>query len=146
MPSTWQLACRLSDARVNVAILVGRQYPVACSYFNSMSTPGAFNTTPPSGSDARWRVPVSTTPQLLLSSSQDERARASIFNHSNGSLYIIYGSNLGLASSGSSPHFDAKIASGTLFELPKPIWQGQVWGAWDVAAGWAMVNETGDND
>jgi hypothetical protein len=89
---------------------------------------------------------VSPTPQLILSASQDERGRASIFNHSNGSLYIRLGSNVGLASSGSSPSFDVKIASGTLYELPKPIWQGEVWGAWDVTAGWAMVNETGDND
>lgn len=112
-----------------------------------MSSQAAYNTMSPSGSDAHWRVAGSTTPQLLLSASQDERARASIFNHSNGSLYIRLGSNLGLASSGSSPFFDAKITSGTLYELPKPVWQGEVWGAWDSPAGsFAMVSETGDND
>ncbi len=111
-----------------------------------MGTPAAFNTVSPSGSDSHWRVAVSTTPQLLLSASQDERAYGSIFNHSNGSLYLKFGSNAGLASSGSVPFFDAKVTSGTLYELPKPTWQGEVWGAWDVAAGWALVCELGDAD
>ncbi len=51
-----------------------------------------------------------------------------------------------MTSSGSAPNFDVKIASGTLYEFPKPIWNGEVWGVWDAAGGWAMINETGDND
>jgi len=112
-----------------------------------MSTVAAYTTMSPSGSDYHWRVAGSTTPQLLMSSSQDERAHGAIFNHSIGSLYIKLGSNVGLNPSGSSPFFDVKIASGTLYELPKPIWQGEVWGAWDAPTGaFAMVSETGDND
>lgn len=112
-----------------------------------MSTQSAYNTVSPSGSDSHWRVAGSTTPQLLLSASYDERARGSIFNHSIGSLYIKLGSGEGLASSGSAAFFDVKITSGSLYELPKPVWQGEVWGAWDAPAGAvAMVNETGDND
>lgn len=111
-----------------------------------MSTIAAYSTIAPSGSDGHWRVPVSATPQLILSASQDERSFASIFNHSNGSLYLRFGSSSGLRSSGSSPAFDVKVLSGTLFELPKPIWQGEIWGGWDVATGWAMVLELGDND
>lgn len=112
-----------------------------------MSTQAAFNTMSPSGSDGHWRVAsTADVPALLLSASRDdERARASIFNHSAGNLYIKLGSGAGLKISGSA-FFDLKIASGTLYELPKPIWHGEVWGVWDVAGGWAMINETGDND
>lgn len=111
-----------------------------------MSTSGAFNTVAPSGSDYHWRVPAGVAPTLILSSSQDERSHASIFNHTVGSLYIRFGSNAGLVSSGSAVFFDAKIASGTLYELPKPVWQGDVWGVWDSPTGWAMVVALGAAD
>lgn len=111
-----------------------------------MSTVAAYITTSPSGSDSHWRVVATTDPQLILSSSQDERARACIFNHSNASLYLRFGSGLELKTSGSAPSFDVKVTSGSLYELPKPIWQGELWGSWDAAGGWAMVSETGDNE
>jgi len=111
-----------------------------------MSTPSDFTTVSPSGSDSHWRVPAAVTTQLILSSSQSERSRASIFNHSAASLYVRFGGNDTMTSSGSFPNFDVKIASGTLYELPKPIWNGEMWGIWDATGGWAMVNETGDND
>jgi hypothetical protein len=111
-----------------------------------MSTPSDFTTVSPSGSDSHWRVPAAVTSQLILSASLSERARASIFNHGVGQLYIRFGGNAAITPSGSSPNFDVKIASGTLYELPKPIWNGEIWGMWDVVGGWAFVNETGDND
>jgi hypothetical protein len=112
-----------------------------------MSTEAAYNTVSPSGSDIHWRVAgTGDVPALLLSGSQDERARACIFNHSNAGLYIRFGGAANLKVSGSSPSFDLRIASGTLYELPRPIWQGEVWGAWDATGGWAMISETGDND
>lgn len=111
-----------------------------------MSTPDDFNTVSPSGSDSHWRIPAAVTSQLILSSSQNERGRASIFNHGVGHLYVRFGGNVAITPSGSSPNFDIKIASGSVYELPKPIWNGEVWGMWDIIGGWAMVSETGDND
>jgi hypothetical protein len=111
-----------------------------------VSTPGAFSTVSPSGSDAHWRVAASATPILLLSASQDERAHASIFNHSVNALYLKFGGSGGMATSGSTGIFNVKLTSGSLYELPKPIWQGEIWGAWDAAGGFALVVELGDAD
>ena len=110
-----------------------------------MSTPGAFITVSPSGSDSHWKVAAATAPRLILSSSQNERAHASIFNNSGASLYLRFGGGAPdvLSVTGS---WDLKLASGSFYELPKPIWQGEVWGIWDAAGGWAMVLELGDND
>jgi len=101
--------------------------------------------TSPSGSDAHWKVPQNSTRQLILSSSQDVRAHASIFNHSVGALYLKFGSNLGMAVSGGLGLFDVRLSSGSYFELPKPVWQGEVWGVWDadLPAGSAMVMQVG---
>lgn len=106
-----------------------------------MSTQAQYNTIAPSGSDYHWRVTAAVTPVLIMSSSQDERAYGSIFNHANGTLFISFGGN-NVSPTGS---FDVKITSGTLFPLPKPTWQGQVWGVWDAAGGYAMVLQLGDS-
>lgn len=108
-----------------------------------MSTPGAFNTVSPSGSDAHWKIAATTSPVLILSASQEERAHASIFNNSANSLYLKYGSVNGLGVTGL---YTVKLTSGSYFEMPKPPYQGEVWGLWDATGGWAMVTELGDND
>jgi hypothetical protein len=109
-----------------------------------MSTIGQFSTVSPSGSDSHARVPAGTDPKLLLSASLDARAHASVYNHSAGSLYLRFGLNTGLQVSGSAVSFDVKVTSGSLYELPKPVWQGEVWGMWDVPANsWVMVLELG---
>jgi hypothetical protein len=110
-----------------------------------MPTQAGYNTVAPSGSDIHWRVAASATPVLVLSASYG-RGHASIFNHSVNTLHLKFGSNAGMATSGSNGIFDVKLTSGSYYELPKPIWQGEVWGAWDAAGGWAMVLEVGDND
>lgn len=101
--------------------------------------------TSPSGSDAHWRVPQGSSPRLILSASQDVRAHASIFNHSNGALYLKFGGNGGMSVSGNLGLFTTKLLSGSYYEMPKPIWQGEVWGVWDsdLPAGFAMVTQTG---
>lgn len=111
-----------------------------------MSTQAAYNTTAPSGSDSHWKVPSDTLPKLIMSASQDERAHGSIFNHSSAALYLKFGGSAGMVVSGSGI-FDLKVASGSLYELPKPAWQGEIWGQWDAdVVGYAMVLELGDND
>lgn len=113
-----------------------------------MTTPAAYNTVSPSGSDVHWRVPSDTRPKLIMSGSQNERSFGSIYNHCNSSLFLKHGSNVGMVASGGLGIFDVKLASGTLYQLPKPTWQGEIWGCWDsdAAIGFALVFESGDND
>lgn len=101
--------------------------------------------TSPSGSDSHWRVPQNSTRQLILSASADVRAHASVFNHSGAALYLKFGSNQGMAVSGGLGLFDVRLSSGSYFELPKPMFQGEVWGVWDadLPAGSAMVVQIG---
>lgn len=105
-----------------------------------MANQSQFLTTAPSGSDQRWKVAASVTPVLILSSSQDVRSHASIFNDSVNSLYIKFGSNTGLTVTGM---YDVKISSASYFELPKPIYEGEVWGTWEALGGWARILQLG---
>lgn len=91
-----------------------------------------FNTCAPSGSDAHWLVPNGTSVVLILSASQEQRAHASVFNDSPASLYLKYGSPAGTGPVGI---YDVKLTSGSYYELPKPIFQGEVYGTWDAAGG-----------
>lgn len=77
-----------------------------------------------------------------MSSSQNTRSHGSVYNHANGAMFIRFGNPSGLAPTGS---FDIKLASGSLFELPKPTYQGEMWGTWDAAGGFAFVLELGTN-
>ena len=111
-----------------------------------MASHPQFNTTAPSGSNNHWIVAGSATPVLILSASQEQRAHASVFNDANASLFLKFGSNKNMGMSGSAQIYDVKVTSGSYFELPKPIWQGEVWGVWDVATGWARVLQLGRMD
>lgn len=104
-----------------------------------------YDTVSPSGSDEHWRVPTNTTKQLILSASQDARAHASIFNNSTATLYLKFGNNVGMSVSGAVGIYDVKLTSASYYEMPKPIWQGEVWGVWDadVAGGFAMILSLG---
>ncbi len=106
-----------------------------------MGSEAQFLTTAPSGSDSHWLVGAAVTSNLILSSSQDQRVHASIFNDSPASLYLRFGGNVNVGTG--SANFDVKLTSGTYFELPKPIYEGEVWGAWDAASGWARVFSIG---
>lgn len=107
-----------------------------------MSTIAQFSTTAVSGSDSHYKIPASTSPVLILSSSQDVRVHASIFNDSAASLYITFGGGppTSLSVTGT---YDVKISSASYFELPKPIYVGEIWGIWDAAGGWARVLQLG---
>lgn len=110
-----------------------------------MSSVSQFATTAPSGSDQHWRVATNTSKQLILSASQDDRSHASIFNNSNATLYLRIGNNAGMAVSGALGAYDVKLTSGSYFEMPKPIHEGEVWGVWDAdqPGGFAMVLQLG---
>lgn len=101
-----------------------------------------FLTTAPSGSDAHWKVPGSTAPTLILSASQDLRAHASVFNDSVNSLYLTFGPG-GVGNLSVTGTYDVKLTSGSYMELPKPTFQGEVWGIWDGLGGFARVLQLG---
>jgi hypothetical protein len=105
-----------------------------------MASQAQFTTVAPSGSDQHWRVPASTSAQLILSASQDGRVHGSIFNDSGATLFLSFGgSNVAVVG-----QFDVKITSASYFELPKPaVYQGEIWGVWDATGGWAHVLHLG---
>lgn len=80
----------------------------------------------------------SGAPVLLLSASES-RVHASIYNHVNASLFIGF-DHPGVSTSS----FDVKLVSGSYYELPRPIYQGRVWGVWDAAGGVAMMFDISD--
>lgn len=98
-----------------------------------------FNTVVPSGASSRYRIPAASAPTLILSASKDERSSARVTYHGPGSLFIRYG---GWPYPNPTGTFDQKITSGSTLELPRPAWQGEVWGYFD-AGGFAMVTEFG---
>lgn len=62
--------------------------------------------------------------------------RRAIFNDSNVALYVKYGSAASLTD------WSVKIAIGGYFELPLPLWGGQVTGIWDTGpTGQARLTE-----
>jgi hypothetical protein len=109
-----------------------------------MASPNQFLSTAPSGSDVHWLVAATTTASLILSASSDGRSHASIFNDAVGSLYLYYGGSNSGSVIGPNGMYDVKLTSGSYYELPRqPVFQGQVWGAWDLAGGWARVVQFG---
>ncbi len=88
---------------------------------------------PSSGSVWRGRVTVGASPTMILSSSLG-RTHASVFNHSNASIFLGYD----FPAVGTSL-FDIKLASGSYYELPRPIWRGALWAVADVAGAVVML-------
>lgn len=97
--------------------------------------PFDYTTISPSGSELHWAVPNAGIGVLILSGSQI-RAHASVFNHANASLHLRFGASASLPAG-----FDVKLTSASYYELPKPIYTGPVYGAWDAAGGFALVLE-----
>lgn len=103
--------------------------------------PGDYTTVSPSGSEVHFAVPNAGIGVLILSASQT-RAHASVFNHSNAALHLRFGGSASLPT-----RFDVKLTSASYYELPKPVYIGPVFGAWDAPGGFALVLElakTGD--
>lgn len=86
-----------------------------------------------SGSYVMSRVPATTTPSLIFSGSSFGRRGGTVFNHAAGALY------LSTQPSASAQLFFVKLTSGSYYELDKPSYTGEIWGAWDAAGGYAMV-------
>jgi len=76
------------------------------------------------------------TSSTTLLASNASRKQGVFFNNGTGNLY------LGLTSAAvSTSSFTVKIAPGGYFEIPWPVYTGQVNGIWDVAGGAVLVTE-----
>lgn len=91
-----------------------------------------------SGSEWNQRIDASTSAVLLLSSSEG-RTQGTIFNHGSAGLYVHFGSIPTVN------FFKVKLSSGSYYEMPQPMWRGPVYGIWDAANGWAMVQDISGN-
>lgn len=78
-------------------------------------------------SAATTSVPWSAT-EVPIIAANTGRKSASIYNNSDKTLYIKYGTGVTNTTS-----FKVAIASKGYFELPKPIYTGVVTGLWDAA-------------
>lgn len=90
---------------------------------------------PPPATSALTSVAGAITSTTLLAANA-ARKQGIFFNDSTANLY------LGLtASAVSTTSFTVKIPAAGYFELPWPVWTGQVTGIWDAAAGNVRVTE-----
>lgn len=78
---------------------------------------------------------ASSTSSVRLLSAKSNRAHFSVFNDSTAVLYVKFG---GAASSTS---YSVKVIAGAYFESPYPCYQGEVYGIWAAANGYARVTE-----
>ena len=76
------------------------------------------------------------TGSVLLLASNVLRKMATFFNDSTSATYVKHGSGATLTS------FTVKIASGGYYELPHPVYTGDVYGTWDTVNGSMRVTET----
>ncbi len=79
---------------------------------------------------------TSSASSMTLAASNSARKGLIIFNDSTSALYVRYGTPATTAI------FTVKIAAGGYWEMPAPIYTGQVCGIWDSANGVARVTES----
>lgn len=84
-------------------------------------------------------VVSSSTDSVVLQSPSQHRRALYIYNHGSGSLYVRLAPDLD--SSASFNTFTTKVASGSLYEMSRPVYLGHVHGIWDEADGAAMVTQ-----
>lgn len=103
-------------------------------FLGSKTTPITVIDAGSSGSIWRGRAVIGVGAPVLVLSASDGRTHASIFNHTNASLFLGY-DHPGLSTSS----FDVKLASGSYYELPRPVWRGPVYAISDAASSVAMM-------
>ena len=90
-----------------------------------------------SGSVSFVSVPgLSGSSQLIMSASLQRRGGL-ICNDSAASLYLLFANLQGTSASMST--FSVKVMSGSTYELPKPVFLGEIHGIWDSDGGSAKV-------
>lgn len=84
---------------------------------------------------ARVSSVASSTTSTKLADARYNRSGLSIFNDSTAILYVKFGE------AASSTSFTVKLIAGAFYEAPFPCYQGDVFGIWDAANGYARVTE-----
>ena len=102
---------------------------------NSLTVDGTVTTTFPSSTTATLTNVSSSVTNVTLLSSNASRKMATIFNDSTTNLFVKFGATA------SATSFTVKIALGGYYELPIPVYTGQIDGIWDVANGSARITE-----
>lgn len=91
---------------------------------------------PPVTSSAALSSVAASTSTTVLLSPNTARASASILNDSaSATLFLAY------AATASMTAYKLQIGPGGYFELPLPIFTGEVSGIWDAAVGHARISE-----
>lgn len=90
---------------------------------------------PPAATGTLSNVSGTVTSTTLLSANANRKG-ALLFNDSTANLFIGFTS-----SAVSQTSYTVKVGPGGLFELPVPLYTGQVNGIWDAAAGTARITE-----
>lgn len=83
-------------------------------------------------------VSGATSSRLLLDKNE-ARTGAHFYNHSTGAMFLRFAHSQD--HSASLGTFNVKVASGSYYELPKPVYLGCVHAIWDAAVGSVMVTQ-----
>ena len=93
----------------------------------AVSAAGAVSVGPAPGTSALTSVAAAVTSTVILAANAS-RKQVLVFNDSSANLY------LGLTSSAVSvTSYTVKISPGGYYEVPWPVWTGQLTGLWDAA-------------
>lgn len=99
--------------------------------------PAGMNTNPgvPRAAVSTLSNVSSSATNVTLLALKDTRVGVLLVNDSTANLFLKYGATA------SSTSYTVKIGSGGYWEMPQPIWAGQVDGIWDAANGAARITE-----
>lgn len=93
-------------------------------------------TTPIATSTSALTNVTATITSTTILAANSARKNAIFFNDGGGNLYLGF-----TASAVATTSYSVKIPAAGLFEMPSPVWTGQVTGIWDVASGTLRVTE-----
>lgn len=102
---------------------------------NSITVDGTIATTFPSSSSSAVTSVASSATNVTLLASNASRKMATFYNDSTKGLFL----KLGTTASATS--FTTKLNSGDYYELPLPVYTGQIDGIWASANGSARITE-----
>ena len=88
-----------------------------------------------SNSTAALTQVASSTSSATILATNTARKEALIFNNSTANLFLAF---TGIAA---TTAFTIKLAAGTAYNLPMPLYKGVIAGIWDAANGTAQVTE-----
>lgn len=79
---------------------------------------------------------ASTIGTVVLAASQPKRVNLAIYNASTQPMYMKLGSGA------KATDFTLMMVGSAYYELPRPVYNGQITGVWPTADGFAMISES----